>query len=123
MQKLVAKLVDLPFFRKALEDNADLSAFKGKPSLRIICGVSSIAASYIVGWPLITFLGVVAVHYRRPMIAIVGGPLAYLFSHLVFLFGMYLAGARYSYIFMRWLARVTALMLLKHFPLPEDKTG
>jgi predicted transporter len=116
MQKLVAKLVTVPFIRKALADNADLSAFKGKPSLKVVLGVSSIAISYVIGWPLITFLGAVAVHYERPAIAVVGGPLAYALSHLVFLLGMYLAGALYSYIFLRWLTRVTMLKLFKLYP-------
>lgn len=116
MQKLVAKLVTVPFIRKALADNADLSAFKGKPSLKVVLGVSSIAISYMICWPLITFLGAVAVHYERPAIAVVGGPLAYAFSHLVFLLGMYLAGALYSRIFLRWLTRVTMLKLFKLYP-------
>jgi hypothetical protein len=50
------------------------------------------------------------------VIAVVGGPVAYVLSHLVFLLGMYLAGAYYSYIFLRWLTRVTMLKLLKLFP-------
>ncbi len=116
MQKLVAKLVSMPFIRKALADNADLSAFKGKPSLKVVLGVSSIAISYVICWPLITFLGAVAIHYKRPVIAVAGGPLAYVLSHLVFLLGMYLAGAHYSLIFLRWLTRVTMLKLFKLYP-------
>jgi hypothetical protein len=58
----------------------------------------------------------VAVHYEQPAIAVVGGPLAYVLSHLVFLLGMYLAGARYSCIFLRWLTRVTMLKLFKLYP-------
>lgn len=116
MHKLVARLAAVPFIRKALEDEADLSAFKGKPSLKTVLGVSAIAISYVICWPLITLLGIAAVHYERPIIAVVGGPVAYVLSHLVFLLGMYLAGAYYSYIFLRWLTRVTMLKLLKVFP-------
>jgi len=42
----------------------------------------------------------------------VGGPLTYGLSHLVFLVGMYLSGATYSLIFLRWLTRVTMEKLL-----------
>ncbi len=116
MQKLVSKLAAVPFVSKALAENADLSAFKGKPSLDTVLGVSAILFSYVIGWPLISVLGAVAVYYGRPMIVVVGGPLAYGMSHLVFLLGMYLSGARYSLIFLRWLTRVTMLKLLKRYP-------
>jgi hypothetical protein len=42
----------------------------------------------------------------------VGGPLTYGLSHLVFLLGMYLCGAVYSLIFLRWLTRVSMEKLL-----------
>ena len=87
------------FVRSALAENADLSAFKQKPSLKVILGVSAIVFSYIIGWPAITLLGTLAVYYERPIIVLLGGPLIYGLSHLVFLLGMYLAGARYSWIF------------------------
>ncbi len=116
MQKLVAKLAAMPFVRKALEENADLSAFKGQPSLEVVLGVSAIIVSYVICWPLITLLSAAAVYYQRAAIIVVGGPSAYVLSHLVFMLGMYLAGARYSLIFLRWLARVTMLKLFKRYP-------
>lgn len=116
MQKLVARLAAIPFVHNALEDNADLSAFKGKPSLDVVLGVSAILISYVIGWPLISMLGAAAVYYERPVIVLVGGPLAYGLSHLVFMLGMYLAGARYSWIFLRWLTRVGMLKLFKRYP-------
>jgi hypothetical protein len=116
MRKLVAKLAAMPFVRKALADNADLSAFKGKPNLKTVLGVSAILFSYLICWPLITLLSAAAVYYERPAIILVGGPLAYGLSHLVFLLGMYLAGAYYSWIFLRWLTRVSMLKLFKLYP-------
>jgi hypothetical protein len=116
MQKLVAKLAATPFVRNALAENADLSAFKGKPSVEVVLGVSAILISYVICWPVITLLGAAAVYYQRPVIILVGGPLAYGLSHLVFLLGMYLAGARYSWIFLRWLTRVAMLELFKRYP-------
>jgi len=116
MQKLVAKLAAMPFVRNALAEKADLSAFKGKPSLEVVLGVSAILISYVIGWPFITLLGAAAVYFDRPAIVVVGGPLAYGLSHLVFLLGMYLAGARYSWIFLRWLTRMAMLKLFKRYP-------
>jgi hypothetical protein len=116
MRKLVVKLAAMPFVRKALAENADLSAFKGKPNLKTVLGVSAILFSYLICWPLITLLSAAAVYYERPAIILVGGPLAYGLSHLVFLLGMYLAGAYYSWIFLRWLTRVTMLKLFKLYP-------
>jgi hypothetical protein len=116
MQKLVAKLAAVPFIRKALAENADLSAFKGKPSLEVVLGVSAILISYVICWPLIALLSAAAVYYQKPAIIVVGGPSAYVLSHLVFMLGMYLAGAHYSLIFLRWLTRVTMLKLFKRYP-------
>ena len=116
IQKVVAKLAATEFVRSALAENADLSAFKQKPSLKVVLGVSAIGFSYIIGWPLITLLGTLAVYYERPMFVLLGGPMAYGLSHLVFLLGMYLAGARYSWIFLRWLTRVAMLKLFKRYP-------
>ncbi|MBI5553036.1 MAG: hypothetical protein HY911_16105 [Desulfobacterales bacterium] len=116
MQWLVARIAATRFVRQALADNADLSAFKGKPSLKVILGVTAIIISYIIGWPAVALLGFLAAYYGRPAIVVVGGPLIYGLSHLVFLLGMYLAGAQYSWIFLRWLTRVTMLKLLKRYP-------
>ena len=116
MQKLVAKLASTRFVRNAMEEEADLSAFKQKPSVRVLLGVGAIALSYVIGWPLIALLGALSVYYQEPIIVLLGGPAAYGLSHLTFILGMYLAGARYSWIFLRWLTRITMLKLLKRFP-------
>ena len=122
MHKLVTKLASIGFVRRAMEDKADLSAFRQKPTARVIAGVTAIALSYLIGWPLIALLTTAAVYYEEPFIALVGGPVAYGLSHLTFILGMYLAGARYSWIFLRWLTRVGMHKLLKRYPqvLPPD---
>jgi len=116
IQTVVAKLAATEFVRSAMAENADLSAFKQKPTLKVVLGVSAIGFSYVIGWPLITLLGTLAVYYKRPAFVLLGGPMAYGLSHLVFLLGMYLAGARYSWIFLRWLTRVAMLKLFNHYP-------
>ena len=71
---------------------------------------------------VVALLGILSIYFDQPMIVIIGGPTAYGISHLVFLLGMYLAGARYSWIFLRWLTRITMLKLLKRYPITNPKT-
>lgn len=47
MVTLLNKIYQAPFVRKAIEDKADLSAFREKPSFRILAGVFAIAFSYV----------------------------------------------------------------------------
>ncbi len=104
---ILRRIAKTDFVRRAIEERADLSAFKERPTGRIIVGISAMGFSYIIGWPAVSLLGVMSIYLNKPLIVIVGGPLTYGLSHLVFIFGMYLAGAKYTRIFMRWAARVT----------------
>ena len=104
--KIVRKIANTAYARKAVEERADLTAFKQKPSARILLGVSLIAFSYILGWPSVSALAGLAVYLKEPWVAVIGGPLTYGLSHLVFMAGMYLAGAKYSAIFLRWATRM-----------------
>ena len=103
---LIKRISETEYVRSAIEDKADLSAFKEKPSIRVIVGVSAICFSYIIGWPAIGALGALAIYLNRPLLIAIGGPLLYGLSHLVFLLGMYLAGYNYTKIFLRWATRV-----------------
>ena len=104
---ILRRIAKTDFVRSAIEERADLSAFRERPTGRIIVGISAMGFSYIIGWPAISFLGLMAIYLNKPLIVIVGGPLTYGLSHLVFILGMYLAGAKYTKIFIRWAARVT----------------
>ena len=103
---IIKRISETAYVRSAIEDKADLSAFKEKPSIRVILGLSAICFSYIIGWPAISVLGAVAIYINRPWLIAIGGPLLYVFSHLVFFIGMYLAGYNYTKIFLRWATRV-----------------
>lgn len=109
---VVKKLLESDYVRSAIDDRADLSAFRERPSLRILFGIFLIAFSYVIGWPAVSLLGTIAVATGEPLVVAIGGPLTYGLSHLVFLLGMYLAGAEYSKIFFRWLTRVTVERLM-----------
>jgi len=118
IKKLLVRLSQKPFVRGVIAEKADLSAFNGPPSPKVIAGIAAILFSYIIGWPAVTFLGGVAVYFEEPLIAAIGGPLVYALSHLVFLLGMYLAGAEYTWIFLRWATRAAMLKLLRKYSLP-----
>ena len=104
--KLLERLAETDYVRKAIDERADLSAFQEKPSVRVLLGVFAIGFSYVVGWPAISALGALAIYLEEPLLIAIGGPLLYGLSHLVFLLGMYLSGAKYSKIFLRWATRV-----------------
>ena len=115
MRRLVQRLAATGYVRRAIEERADLSAFKQRPSLRVVSGVGAILFSYVIGWPLIAVLAAASIHFNQPLVVAVGGPVAYGLSHLVFLLGMYLAGAEYSMIFLRWATRMAVVKLFDRY--------
>ena len=119
MRHVVLKIADIDFVRASIEERADLSAFKERPSVQVLTGVFLICLSFLLGWPAVAVSGVLALKLEEPLIAVIGGPLIYGLSHLVFLLGMYFSGARYTVIFFRWLSRVTAEKLLVWAGSPE----
>jgi len=106
MEKILIKIAGTRFVRTAMEDQADLSAFRQRPTPRMMVGISAIGISYIIGWPTVGLLGMVSLHLQEPLIVAIGGPVTYGLSHLVFILGMYLAGAEYARVFFRWATRV-----------------
>jgi hypothetical protein len=107
IEKIILYFAATAFVRAAIEERASLDAFKEKPTPVVLAGVFAIAISFPLGWPSVAALGILSIKLQTPWIVVIGGPLIYGFSHLVFLFGMYLSGATYSMIFCRWLTRVT----------------
>jgi len=133
IKRLLYRISETPYVRSAIEERADLSAFKQKPTKRILIGLIIIAVSYIIGWPAVGALGLLSVYAQEPLILIVGGPLIYGLSHLVFILGMYLAGAAHTRVFLRWATRVGMEKLigaplkmspgLENEPPPENRAG
>lgn len=93
------------FVQSAVEERADLSELRQRPTVRTWFGIFFMGFSYIIGWPAIALLGYVSVRIGKPWLVAVGGPLLYGLSHLVFLLGMVLAGTQYTRPFLRWAAR------------------
>lgn len=106
--KITLALVNTGFVRSAMAERADLAPFREKPTPTILFGVFLIGLSFLLGWPAVAVLGMISLKLHTPWIVVVGGPLIYGFSHLVFIAGMYISGGTYTLIFCRWLARVVA---------------
>lgn len=105
MGTIAGRVARTRFAREAVADKADLGPFREKPGGRVIAGIVLMGFSYVIGWPAVALLGAVAIYLREPLIVIIGGPLTYGLSHLVFLAGLYLAGAEYGYALARWATR------------------
>ena len=106
------------FVRTSIEEKADLSAFDGRPTVRTISGLILMGFSYIIAWPTISVLGVLSVHFRKPSLIVLGGPVLYGLSHLVFTVGMWLAGVEYAKAFLQWATRVA----IERWADPDDYT-
>lgn len=104
LYKFGLRLSRRAYVRKALDERADLSAFREPPSFKIVLGMFLLVLSYAACWPLISLLGVLAVYLDRPWIA-AGGPVVYVMSHLCFIAGISLTGFEHMQIILRWAAR------------------
>lgn len=117
IRRLIKRIAEIRYVRCAMAEKADLSAFKKKPTPRMIIGIAAMAFSYIIGWPAVAGLGALSFYMKEPLIVAIGGPTIYGLSHLVFILGMYLAGAAYTLVFFRWLTRIGMEKLLAWFPV------
>jgi hypothetical protein len=110
--KIGRRLAQMKFVRRALEEKADLAAFRKPPTPGILLGIFLVCFSFVMCWPAISVLGGMAIYLRQPWLVAIG-PVLYGLSHLVFLGGMVLCGGvKYPYIFLRWAARVGVERLL-----------
>jgi len=78
--------------RKALETPIDPVLLR-PPSARIVVGLILLAASYVLCWPSIALLGAIAAWLGRPAL-LLGGPVVYAFSWLVFAVGLVFIGSK-----------------------------
>lgn len=92
-KKIGQYLAGKKYFKKILENPADLSEFKEPMTPRLITGLSLMALSFIMGWPAVAALSVLAVWYQEPLIAVIGGPTTYALSYIVFFVGAWLSRA------------------------------
>jgi hypothetical protein len=71
-----------------------------------------IAFSYVIGLPAVVAMGIIAVWIREPLVLVIGGPLIYAVSTIVFIIGIEMAGKKYFRVFSRWLTRVVLEKIL-----------
>jgi hypothetical protein len=106
-QFLARKLASTAYVRRAIEKQVTLDAFKASPSPRFLFGVGLVLFSFVLGWPMVALFSFLSAYCHTPALLILG-PAFYLFSHLVWLFGTYLAGRdciKYADIMLRWCLR------------------
>ena len=101
---LARKLASTAYVRRAIEKQATLDTFKTPPSPRFLLGVSLVLFSFVLGWPMVALFSVLSAYSQSPPLLILG-PAFYVFSHLVWLFGTYLAGRdciKYANMILSW---------------------
>jgi hypothetical protein len=101
---LARKLASTAYVRRAIKEQVSLNAFKASPSPKFLFGVGLVLFSYVLGWPMVGLFSILSAYYQAPALLMVG-PAFYVFSHLVWLFGMYLAGQdgiKYAGIVLSW---------------------
>ena len=94
------------YCRAAIDNRADLRVFQEKPTLSIAMGMVMIAFSYVIGLPAVVFLATLAIWLDKPLIGIIGGPLIYGISTLIFIIGIKLAGLKHIKALFLWMVRI-----------------
>jgi hypothetical protein len=100
------------YCKTAIEDRADLSAIRKKPTLPMIVGLVMVAFSYVIGMPTVIALGVYAVSIGQPLMGVIGGAVIYAISTILFFIGIKMAGEKYFQVFCRWLTRIVLEKIL-----------
>lgn len=114
IRKIAERLAKTKYIRDAMEDQTDMKDIWKRPTPRMIIGLSIVGFSYIIGWPAVMALGILAVYSREPLIIVLGGPITYGFSHVVFLAGAWLAGAQYARILIKYATKVLFRKILRY---------
>ena len=110
--KLGLRLSRLKFVRSAIEDHADLHSSGKLMTARFVTGLILMPLSFIICWPVISVLGGLAMHFKKPLILVIGGPTLYIISAVGFAMGVSMAGKKAATVFFRWRARVWVEWLL-----------
>jgi hypothetical protein len=104
---LARKLASSAYVRRAVEKEVKLEALKTPPSPKFLFGVGLVLLSYVLGWPMVGLFSALSAYFQAPALLMLG-PAFYGFSHLVWMFGMYLAGRdciKYADIIISWSLR------------------
>ncbi|MBN1474366.1 MAG: hypothetical protein JW914_07105 [Syntrophaceae bacterium] len=91
---------------------ADLTIFQEKPTFPMVMGILMIVFSYIIGLPAVFFLTMFAVWTKKPLVGIIGGPLIYAISTVVFVIGIRMAGLKHIKALFAWATRAALEKIL-----------
>jgi peptidoglycan/xylan/chitin deacetylase (PgdA/CDA1 family) len=100
-------LASSAYVKGAIQERANLDAFKKRPSRRFLIGIGLVLFSYVLGWPMVGLFIVLAAYFQAPALLMVG-PAFYGLSHLIWVLGIYLAGwdsIKYAHMVLRWSLR------------------
>ena len=112
VKKTAAYFARKEFCRNAINECADLSLLKEKHTLGVTIGIVLIVLSYIIVLPLFFMVGLMAARLRKPMVGVIGIPLAYGFSWLIMMLRMYLTGPEYAKTLGKCVVRVVLEKIL-----------
>jgi hypothetical protein len=110
-RRIAERLAGTRFGQRALADEVDLGVFKARPSLRFYLGLFLIASSYLLGLPAMALCGYLAHAWGDPLIVALAIGVVFVAVHGIFAAGVYLSGANYAMVLLRWFA---ARFLRKH---------
>ena len=99
---MARKIILTSFGQKALARPDGLSILKQKPTKRVYLGLFLIMMSYILGLTALAYLSYVAITMGKPLIIAVCGIFGFLFVHILFGVGIYLAGQNYASSVLLW---------------------
>jgi len=100
------------FCRNAINACVDLSVLKEKHTVPVILGIFFLVFSYVMVIPSFFIVGFVAAWLKKPVIGVIGIPLAYGISWLFTMLGLYLTGPEYAKALGQWLVRVVLEKIL-----------
>ena len=112
IKKTALYLARKKYCKTAIEDRADLTAMREKPTVPMIIGLILIGFSYTIGMPTVVALGVLAASMGKPLLGIIGGVAIYAISTIIFIIGIKMAGKKYFHLFSRWVIRIVLEKIL-----------
>ena len=119
---MLQRLARTKYVREARANPVDLSVLRRRPSRRVWLGIFLAVLSYVIGWPVILFLGYLSYRLQEPLVVAIGGPITYGISHLTFVVGSWLAGSAYFPTLTRWATRKAFDRFLGPLPDAEEAT-
>jgi hypothetical protein len=111
------------FCRRAVAEAAAPGFQTPKLTPRFRIGLAVLAFSYLLAWPLIGFLGILAVRGSRPALVTIGGPIAYGVSTVVFFLGIFLSGKDGLRFLRAFGYRLMARFHARHLAVPDEEDG